>query len=86
MKKITFILVSYFVTFAFSAYGQYNAITTAVPFLSISPSTRAASMADIGVATATDPSAAYWNPGKLMMVDNLFGFHRVTCPMDARIN
>ena len=71
MKKIIFILVNCFVVFA--SYGQYNAISTSAAFLSISPSTRAASMADIGVATSMDPSSAYWNPGKLMMADNYSG-------------
>jgi hypothetical protein len=73
MKKITFILVNCFVAFTFSAYGQFNAINTAVSFLGISPSTRGASMADIGIATPIDPSSAYWNPGKLMMADNYSG-------------
>jgi len=73
MKKITFILVSCFVSLAFFAHGQYNTINTAVPFLGISPSTRGASMGDIGVATPLDPSSAYWNPAKLMMADNYSG-------------
>jgi hypothetical protein len=73
MKKIIFILVNCFVAFTLSSYGQYNVINTAVPFLGISPSTRAASMADIGVATPIDPSSAYWNPGKLIMADNYSG-------------
>jgi len=74
MKKITFILVNFFIAFTYAAYGQYNTINTAVPFLGISPSTRGASMADIGVATPMDPTSAYWNPGKLMMADNYSGF------------
>lgn len=73
MKRITFILVNCLVAFTFSSYGQYNSITTAVTFLGISPSTRAASMADIGVATPIDPSSAFWNPGKLIMADNYSG-------------
>jgi hypothetical protein len=54
--------------------GQDNAITTAVPFLAISPDARHAGMGDVGVATTADPSSAYWNAGKLVFIDKLYGF------------
>jgi hypothetical protein len=53
--------------------GQDNAITTAVPFLIISPDARAAAMGDVGVATAPDAVSAYWNPGKLAFIDKKRG-------------
>jgi len=42
-----------------------NVVTTAVPFLRISPDARAGGMGDVGIATAADANAAYWNAGKI---------------------
>lgn len=53
--------------------GQENAITTAVPFLAISPDARSAGMGDAGVATAPDANAAYWNAAKLVYIDKAYG-------------
>ncbi|MDH5603845.1 MAG: hypothetical protein OEY51_07895, partial [Cyclobacteriaceae bacterium] len=41
-------------------------ITTAVPFLSITPDARAGGMADVGVATSPDVNSLYWNAAKLV--------------------
>ncbi len=49
-------------------------ITTAVPFLSITPDARAAGMGDLGVATSADVNSAYWNAGKLAFIDNQTGY------------
>lgn len=40
-------------------------ITTAVPFLNITPDARAGGMGDVGAATSPDANATYWNPAKL---------------------
>jgi hypothetical protein len=51
-----------------SAGGNKNfqqTITTAVPFLNITPDARAAGMGDVGAATSPDANATFWNPGKL---------------------
>jgi hypothetical protein len=48
-------------------------ITTAVPFLIITPDTRAAGMGDVGVATSPDAASAYWNAGKLAFIDKGYG-------------
>jgi hypothetical protein len=53
---------------------QLNTITTAVPFLMISPDARAGGMGDLGVATSPDGASIHWNPGKLAMVENKMGF------------
>ena len=45
--------------------GNLNTITTAVPFLLISPDSRAGAMGDVGVATTPDASSMHWNPAKL---------------------
>jgi Type IX secretion system protein PorV len=51
-----------------SVIGQSNdrrVITTAVPFLAISPDARSAGMGDVGVAISADANAIHWNPSKL---------------------
>jgi hypothetical protein len=53
--------------------GQDNAITTAVPFLVISPDARHAALGDAGVATSPDANSAYWNAGKLAFIDKKYG-------------
>jgi hypothetical protein len=42
-----------------------NVVTTAVPFLRISPDARSGGMGDIGVATSPDAYAGLWNVGKV---------------------
>lgn len=50
--------------------GQQRAITTAVPFVGISPDARHAALGDGGVATSPDANAAYWNAGKLVFIED----------------
>lgn len=68
-----------------SLYGQGTAIlagqdttrrviTTAVPFLTISPDSRSAGMGDAGVASSPDAASAHWNPAKLAFIQNDYGF------------
>ena len=42
-----------------------NVVTTAVPFLRISPDARSGGMGDLGVATSPDTYAGLWNGGKV---------------------
>lgn len=42
-----------------------NVVTTAVPFLRISPDARAGGMGDAGIATSADANAAFWNIAKV---------------------
>ncbi len=56
-----------------STENMYNPITTAVPFLSITPDSRHGAMGDVGVATSADANAQYWNPSKLAFIDQQFG-------------
>ncbi|MBS7564490.1 type IX secretion system outer membrane channel protein PorV [Mucilaginibacter sp. Bleaf8] len=46
-----------------------NAITTAVPFLNITPDSRSGAMGDAGVAISPDANATYWNPSKLAFIE-----------------
>ena len=48
---------------------QVNSITTAVPFLMISPDARGAGMGDIGVSTNFDVFSSYWNVSKLAFAE-----------------
>jgi hypothetical protein len=49
---------------------QLNTITTAVPFLMISPDSRAGGMGDGGVAVSPDVNAIHWNPAKLAFAEH----------------
>ena len=54
--------------------ASLNTITTAVPFLLISPDSRAGGMGDIGVATSPDANSLHWNPAKYSFIDEEVGF------------
>jgi len=41
-----------------------NVVTSAVPFLRISPDARSGGMGDVGIATAPDANSAFWNLAK----------------------
>jgi hypothetical protein len=73
---VLLLVVPFFVVPAFAQpdlLGQENAITTAVPFLAISPDARHAALGDAGVATSADANAAYWNAAKLVFIDKKYG-------------
>jgi hypothetical protein len=53
--------------------GRVNTITTAVPFLRISPDARAGGMGDVGIATEADANAQYWNVGKMPFAPKQYG-------------
>jgi len=54
--------------------NNLNTITTAVPFLLISPDSRAGGMGDVGVATSPDANSLHWNPAKYSFIDQEVGF------------
>ena len=82
MKKIIGIICALSVVFNVFAQdpsydeltGGLNTITTAVPFLLISPDSKAGAMGDVGVATNPDANSIHWNPAKLAFVDDDMGF------------
>src|SRR5690606_35193343 len=49
-------------------------ISTAVPFLLITPDARAGAMGDAGVAVIPDVNSTYWNPSKLVYLKDKYGF------------
>ena len=52
---------------------EMNVITTAVPFLTITPDSRAGAMGDVGAATTPDVNSLHWNPAKYAFTDRDFG-------------
>jgi len=60
----TILLITGFFVSAFSQ-SQINVVTTAVPFLRISPDARAGGMGDLSLATDPDASSSYFNLGKV---------------------
>ena len=85
MKKVVSILTAILILTQVQVFAQndeghnplgqtLNAITTAVPFLSIAPDSRAGAMGDIGCATSADGNSQSYNPAKYAFCDNQFGF------------
>ena len=70
---ILILVMSGFNSLSQNTLGQDNAITTAVPFLLISPDARHAALGDAGVASSPDANSAWWNPGKLAFIDYSHG-------------
>ncbi len=50
-----------------------NVVTSAVPFLRISPDARSGGMGDVGVATSPDANASFWNLAKTPFNTNVGG-------------
>jgi hypothetical protein len=82
MKKLIGVLIASLLMFsAFSQTeidysdltGGLNTITTAVPFLLISPDSKAGAMGDVGVATTPDANSMHWNPAKLAFTEDDMG-------------
>jgi hypothetical protein len=57
-----------------------NPITTAVPFLLISPDSKQGAMGDVGVATDADANSTHWNQSKLAFADKKFGVALTATP------
>src|SRR5574343_587847 len=53
--------------------GQQNVITTAVPFLTITPDSRRAGMGDAGVASSPDANSVFWNAASLAFAEKNAG-------------
>ncbi len=80
LKSIFFTLLIF--AFVTDLYGQTSTklslsdarpISTAVPFLTITPDARAGSMGDLGVATSPDVYSIYWNSAKYAFLDQKMG-------------
>jgi Type IX secretion system protein PorV len=53
--------------------SEINTITTAVPFLMITPDSRAGGMGEVGVATTPDVNSIHWNAAKLAFAQKKMG-------------
>ena len=62
------------------AQDNINVVTTAVPFLRISPDARAGGMGDLGIATSPDASAGFWNMGKVAFNESKGGIAATYTP------
>ena len=61
--------------------GQVNnPISTAVPFLSLSPDARSGGMADVGVATSADLNSQHYNAAKYAFLKDQFGLSLTYSP------
>ena len=79
VKKLLFAALLFV---AATSYGQNiigqdysvspNVITTAVPFVSISPDARGGAMGDCGVATTPDVYSMHYNPAKYVYLEDKF--------------
>jgi hypothetical protein len=58
-----FILVG--ITQSIRAQDPINVVTTAVPFLRISPDARSGGMGELGIATSPDANSSFWNLAKV---------------------
>jgi hypothetical protein len=75
MNNLRYILLLILTVNTFNIKAQdTRVITTAVPFLMISPDARAAGMGDMGVATAPDTYSQNWNASKYAFAKDQIGF------------
>ncbi len=71
MKRISLLVL---MVFAIKLSAQNDrAITTAVPFLTITADARAGGMGDMGVATSVDAFSQQWNPAKFAFAERKMG-------------
>ncbi|MFW5792983.1 MAG: type IX secretion system outer membrane channel protein PorV [Bacteroidota bacterium] len=77
----TLVIVSFLFAFNLNLFAQdnddntntVNTVTTAVPFLMITPDARAGAMGDAGVSSTPDVFSMHWNPAKYAFVDGKIG-------------
>lgn len=93
MKRLFKLLIIVVITVSYTSasaqlVGQDSSrrvITTAVPFLTITPDARAGGMGDAGVATSADANSVHWNPAKLVFINKDVGFSLSYTPWLGKI-
>ncbi len=78
-SSLNCLLTSGFILFisSYSVFCQetrYNPISTAVPFLTITPDSRHGAMGDVGAATSPDANSQFMNPSKFAFASDKWGF------------
>lgn len=53
--------------------GEVNTVTSAVPFLTITPDSRSGALGEAGVALSPDANSQHWNPAKYAFLEEDFG-------------
>ncbi|GAO41633.1 type IX secretion system outer membrane channel protein PorV [Flavihumibacter petaseus] len=71
--------------FSQSTTEPINVVTTAVPFLRISPDARAGGMGEVGIATPTDVNSPYWNLAKTPFNESKFAIGLTYTPWLKRL-
>jgi len=56
-----------------TSQNSVNIISTAVPFVGITPDSRAGAMGNSGVASTPDMNSQHWNPAKFAFIENNMG-------------
>jgi len=74
-NKAAYFIIAFLSLTTYESFGQQKrVITTACPFLTISPDARSAALGDAGVAISADANSTYWNPAKLVFAKEDYGF------------
>ncbi|MDB5192047.1 MAG: porV [Segetibacter sp.] len=86
MKQITLKTAAILLGLSFSGISfaqdanKINVVTSAVPFLRISPDARAGGMGDVGIATSPDPNSSFWNLAKAPFATSPVGISATYTP------
>lgn len=72
-KAIVFVVSVLIYNANVTAQQQINVVTTAVPFLRVSPDARSGGMGDVGIAIAPDANSNFWNAAKTTFNKNIGG-------------
>jgi hypothetical protein len=91
--KSTALRITFFLTLAtafvstkvLAQQTKFNVVTSAVPFLRISPDARAGSMGELSLATDPDASSSYFNLGKVPFNTSVGGVNVTYTPWLKRI-
>jgi hypothetical protein len=91
--KSTALRIAFFLTLSlvlisshvFAQQTKFNVVTSAVPFLRISPDARAGSMGELSLATDPDASSSYFNLGKVPFNTSVGGVNVTYTPWLKKI-
>ena len=91
--KSTALRIAFFLTlslvlissYVFAQQTKFNVVTSAVPFLRISPDARAGSMGELSLATDPDASSSYFNLGKVPFNTSVGGVNVTYTPWLKKI-
>ncbi|HMP93569.1 MAG TPA: type IX secretion system outer membrane channel protein PorV [Phnomibacter sp.] len=73
LKAVFATLPLFACTLSFGQQPTINVVTSAVPFMRVSPDARAGGMGDLGIATIPDANSTFWNLAKTPFIDKKAG-------------